>query len=545
MICSHQHDGTRSQRGAALLIAIFALLLISVVGIALIVSTGTDSALTGNYRTSTGAYYAAMAGLEEARGRLLWKNPDCLVNRPNSPPNPNCPNPAFIPMGTGVIPPVLPAMGLTEVRYILNPASGETVDPTSANPANYPDTEYAQEFPSWGLGGANVQTTPSVSVVAGLPGPSYKWVRINPVTEQSLNLDVDANGYMDGSGVLFYDPAHVNPLNPTQLAPGLVVSVPSTPPTPPTLTSVQALEITSLAVLPSGSRRILQYLVAPYQVSTQLSNPPAGPPNLNFPGALTLAGNNDLFTGPGTGSFYVQGMDQSTSCSSSNYMESSIGFTNGADSSKTNIVTGTAGQAANYLGFPPSGPPPQPSTSPNSIQNVSPVIRPNWLTPSGLESVLQDITKSADVVINGPTTANTSLTPLAMSPSNPMTIVVNGDLDFNAWHHVGYGLLVVTGTLKYDPDASWQGLVLVIGQGTFVSTKSGSGEIDGAVFVAKTRDASNNPLSTLGSASFSQTGGGGNLGKGIYYWSCLVNSAGAQAPLTYKVLSFREIPLAN
>ena len=81
MNCPHEYQEERSERGAALLIAIFALLLISVVGIALIVSTGTDSALTGNYRTSASAYYAAVAGLEEARGRLLWKNPNYINRR--------------------------------------------------------------------------------------------------------------------------------------------------------------------------------------------------------------------------------------------------------------------------------------------------------------------------------------------------------------------------------------------------------------------------------------------------------------------------------
>ena len=68
------------QAGTALLIAIFALLLISVVGIAMLVSTSADTALAGNYRTSTGAYYGALAGLEEARGRLLWKNPNYINN---------------------------------------------------------------------------------------------------------------------------------------------------------------------------------------------------------------------------------------------------------------------------------------------------------------------------------------------------------------------------------------------------------------------------------------------------------------------------------
>jgi hypothetical protein len=123
-----------------------------------------------------------------------------------------------------------------------------------------------------------------------------------------------------------------------------------------------------------------------------------------------------------------------------------------------------------------------------------------------------------------------------------MTIVVNGDLDLTGWHNTGYGLLLVTGTLNYDPDATWIGVVLVIGQGNFVSTRSGPGEIDGAVFLAKTRDSANNLLASLGAASFSQTGGSSS-GQGIRYNSCWVKTA--VGPITYKVISFREIPLAN
>jgi len=67
-----------AEQGVALLIAIFALLLVSVVAIALVVSSGTDSALAGNYRSSASAYYAALAGLEEARGRLLASNANCI-----------------------------------------------------------------------------------------------------------------------------------------------------------------------------------------------------------------------------------------------------------------------------------------------------------------------------------------------------------------------------------------------------------------------------------------------------------------------------------
>src|SRR5882672_12045746 len=70
----------RRESGIALLISIFVLLLISVVAIALIVSAGTESALAGNYRSSTGVYYAALAGLEEGRGRLLDRDPNSFKN---------------------------------------------------------------------------------------------------------------------------------------------------------------------------------------------------------------------------------------------------------------------------------------------------------------------------------------------------------------------------------------------------------------------------------------------------------------------------------
>src|ERR1700747_1886909 len=91
----------RRQRGAALLIAIFALLLISVIAIALIVSSGTETALAKNYRTSTSAYYAGLAGLEEGRGRLLWRNANYLNNTV----------PGFMPPSGN------PSMNLSQVLY--------------------------------------------------------------------------------------------------------------------------------------------------------------------------------------------------------------------------------------------------------------------------------------------------------------------------------------------------------------------------------------------------------------------------------------------
>jgi hypothetical protein len=115
-----------------------------------------------------------------------------------------------------------------------------------------------------------------------------------------------------------------------------------------------------------------------------------------------------------------------------------------------------------------------------------------------------------------------------------MAVVVRGDLTINGWHNTGYGLLLVTGTLTYDPDASWNGIILVIGKGVFISNQSAPGQINGAMLIANTRDSSG-LLTTLGPASFSQTGGG----SGIHYSSKWIAAAQSAAP--YQVLSFREI----
>jgi hypothetical protein len=514
-----------------MLIAIFALLLISVVGIALVISSGTNSSLAGNYRTATSAYYAGMAGLEEARGRLLWKNPD-YINVTNSYAN--------LMSSTGI-----PTWSLTQVLYITNPAEGETVNPTSANPAEYPDTEYAVEFP-WGLGGAAVQQMPSVSRVAGIPSASYKWVRINPVTEQALKIDVNGDGVLNGVAVLFFDPAHLNRSN--QPAQSLVVpGGPSSPPVPPTPTSVEALEITALAVAPNGGHRLLQYVVAPLIISPDTLDQ-------NFPAALTVDGNGNIFQSPGAPNYQINGVDP---CNPPPHPAlpnavASIGYTNTAD--YPSIFAQVNPDKPNYPGAPLNAPPPPPGYTPTtpSLSNLDPsipnaLIRQSWLQPATLDAVMQDIVASADVVITGPATGtNISAQAPMMSASNPMTIVVNGDLNLMGWRNTGYGLLLVTGTLNYDPDATWDGTVLVVGQGIFSSSKSGTSGINGAVLVAKTRDGAGNllPGTTLGAAFFgSKTSYGSNPGFGISYNSCWVNSA--KGPLTYKVLSFREVPVPN
>jgi hypothetical protein len=400
----------------------------------------------------------------------------------------------------------------------------------------------------WPLSGANVQTINSTYQSASLPGPVYKWVRINPVTEKALNLDVNGDGVSDTTTPLYYDPARVVGVTP---APSLILPSSSIPLTP---SAVQALEITSLAVLPNGSKRLLQYVVAPLLVSTQISTQvdsptpplPSGLPfNPGFPAALTMDGNNVSYQDPGTPDYVVDGRDLGAGiCTPAHTGVESIEYTNPADSSYSSILANVTPVKSSYPGYLLDPTTYAPTTPSVPLPSVPTAVRQSWLTPATLDAVVQDITKSADVVIAGPATGSNMPT---WSSSIPMTVVVNGNLNLTRWYQTGYGLLLVTGTLTYDPDTTWNGIVLVIGQGVLLWSDRGHGwgGINGAVLVANTRDASGNLLATLGPASFSGAGGSGyrySARGGIIYNSCWVNSAGAQAPLTYKILSFHEIP---
>src|SRR6266446_6561446 len=411
---------SKSEEGIALLISIFVLLLISVVAIALIVSSGTESALAGNYRSSTGVYNAAIAGLEEVRARLRPQSPISFKNT----------DAAFLPAGGAPLAACSPI-------YVINPLGGEPVTPWVPG-STYADAEFNQEF-----AGICALPNPSRSTMSiwngpplnGLPfpGPLYKWVRINAVSEQSLQLDVAPyDGTRDPTSV-YYDGANLNDGN----------------------SGSQVLEITSLAVLPNGSQKLVQYLTAPL------------PLNLNFNAALTLDGENmqpnAQFTVPNSSNFSVRGNDQYSagSCNPGPGTVDAVGYTDPSDSTITSAIQ------------------------------------------SGM--------------------------PAAMSASNPMTIVINGDLTFNGWHNTGYGLLLVTGTFTFDPDATWNGIVMVIGKGKLYSHQGGTGQLNGAVFLASTNPAVP-PFFDFTSSSGS---------NGIYYSMCWIQASLPTMP--YKILSFHEI----
>ena len=473
----------------------FAVLLVSLAAISLILSAGTESALASNYRSSASAYYAASAGVEEARGRLLPKNPDFFNNTVAN----------FIPT-TGT-----PLLAVGQVRYVTNPIAAENVLTV------YPDTEYDNEFGAGSLaaatGAGNVKTISSVSTVTSggttYQGPLYKWVRINPATERSISVDVDADGNPNDNTIpLYYDPAHLDAGGNPE--PSLIVSA------APPASAFQVFEVTSLAVLPNGSQKLLQYVVTPASL------------NLKFPSALTLNSNNASMQGGSWNGYQINGQDQ---CNAAALPLPAIGYDGGGTTNYNNIKSGLP-YPDNYIGA--GAAPPSPS-----VVNVAGTLSPSLQTPASLDALVQLISQNADKVITPAvgTHADPGDLPSGMSPSHPVTVVVDGDYS-QSGTFTGYGLLVVTGNFNFDVSSGWRGMVLVIGQGTVTGSGLGSNEFDGVILVAKTRDALGNELAALGQATFGITPGDGG-GSGINYNSCWVNSA--QTVLNYKVLSFREI----
>jgi hypothetical protein len=353
----------------------------------------------------------------------------------------------------------------------------------------------------------------SVSNAGGIQGPSYKWVRINGVSEQSLNINFDGNP--NSATPVYYDGARFT-------------NDPSS--------GNQVLEVTSLAVLPNGSQKMVQYLVA----SVPITLPP-------FLAALTLSGspgNSAAFQPPSptyNTQYAVKGDDQHCSGNLTGQKYPAIGVFTSSDRNSVASGIPTALQP-NYTGVNNPGP-----IVPD-VEDISSSFPGSMQTPSQLDSIAQTIVQNADVIIPSgpvtyplPTVTGSALTALGMSSTNPLTVVVNGNLNISNWSHDGYGLLLVTGTFTYDPDTNWYGIILVIGQGAVNNVEHGQYmQINGAMFVAKTRDSSGNllPDPKLGGASVAFDAP--MQGNGIRYSSCWIQKA--QPTSSYKILSFHEIP---
>jgi hypothetical protein len=196
---AYDNHGSRSncrERGIALFFAIFALLLLTAITFSLIFLSNTESTVNSNYREEQVAYFAAKAGIEEARARMMASDPASI----------NASLPIVAPTTTG-----LPTPGIV---YIVNPAAAaNSVHPwdNSVNSALFPDDELCHDgygiafgtvtapdvrCATSGAGGLPAAATWYTSVNSSLPfnttanALAYKWVRIAP----KLNGTVEGPG---------------------------------------------------------------------------------------------------------------------------------------------------------------------------------------------------------------------------------------------------------------------------------------------------------------------------------------------------------------
>ncbi len=209
MISRHRRGRIR-ERGVALLVAMFALLLLSAVGMGMMFSANTETNINANYREKQVATYASLAGVQEAKARLQGVVGDVGV-----------PTGTWMPASAihG-----LPSLSATNVVYVINPASGETVAPWRYDD-QYADTELCHEnvlgltpplnlskpcsgsssLPS-STGWRQVVNNSSVAGPFSSSGSTplnpplpYKWVRVQLKANNSTPYPVDGDVYPDSS----------------------------------------------------------------------------------------------------------------------------------------------------------------------------------------------------------------------------------------------------------------------------------------------------------------------------------------------------------
>jgi hypothetical protein len=174
------------ERGVGLLIAISVLVIVLAFGAMLMFLAGSESTSVGRQRYSTPLTYAAQAGLEEARSRMLRYHPQAFSN---------------------LTPPVQLPTAVGQVVYIVNPVAGEAVNPLDLSSTNvYADNEYANEFGTPITAATVAPFVASIqSTLTAAPPIPFKWARITLKTELSAKTDIDGNGNIDNTIPIFFD----------------------------------------------------------------------------------------------------------------------------------------------------------------------------------------------------------------------------------------------------------------------------------------------------------------------------------------------------
>jgi type IV pilus assembly PilX-like protein len=365
------------QRGIALFFSIFALLLLTAIAAALIFMANTETSVNSNYRQEQVAYFAAKAGIEEARARMMASDPNPIA-----------------------LPTVAPTNLNGQIIYIVNPVkNGTAVQPWNA--ANqWTDDELCHDYNLGSLGLTTVApdvhcatttlpATAYVSVNSQLPYNAtatpvpYKWVRIAPKVNGSLlgpgttitNTAYDVNAGV-GTGIT---PVCWDGVNEWVLTAANCAAMPSANST--YMTNVYIL--TSFGVssdAPNAARKVLQTEVAlsptspfPYGLFATSTACPA----------VSFSGNNastDSYTTAGGGTYATTQSNAGGDVGSNGGVSVGNGNIGGIVGVLQPVAQGGKGTCATPLTLGPNGsnigPPPCPGPKPPCVMNT-PTYVPN------------------------------------------------------------------------------------------------------------------------------------------------------------------------
>lgn len=513
----------------ALIIVLLTLLLVSAVGLGLIYMSTTETSINSNYKDTQVAFFSMRGGLEEMRDRM---RSDSLQPVP--------------PLAIPLIPTTWPgsATPANSIVYITNPSSAaDVVDPkSSAN--QYFDDEFCHEqfsglpyIPSsvgTKCSAANAPPAADVAPYVASMSPNtgtaaalkYKWSRITMKQNGAFQIAPPATAGMVDTTQAASSPVCWDAFAYQERVAGAMGGAADCNAAVANGYNVQPLYlITSLAVTPSGSRRVGQYEVAAFNIA-----PPAsglaldGPPsaaNFNPPNSTNgvVNGNDGSWpTKPGSHYAAAPAVPGCTPQAAPAGTHPAIGVDNAA---AVTTIDSTIAKPNNYQGTNWVN-----NTTP-SVATVPLLATANWSNPTTLNNLASEMANVADVTCPGNALC---AGPTYGTAAAPQITYANGNFTLGSGNN-GAGILVVTGTLTISGKMEWDGLILVIGQGSVTISGGGDGTIFGELFVANTAGAVGG---VLGTPTFNWNGGGS---AGIFYNSCW---AAIGNNLHYLVVSSRE-----
>jgi Tfp pilus assembly protein PilX len=536
----------KNERGIALFMAIFALMLLSAIAAGFMYLANTETAVNANYRSGQQAYFAARAGLQEARLRIMKGNP------------PATPNGDLYAQANAL---TMPTAGVTTGGiYILNPSVVDgALEPVAVpwNPADpyFDDTICKANFDQPGqlnisYGAQNIRcskvagsgqattaawytTVASNSLDKGTASAlNYKWVRIT--------LKGDRSGSPNAGGAFPYkvDQNSVPPVPVTDtrpvcwtgtqqvLLPAGYVNC-STPPVGGDIMNPVFL-LTAMGRMPSGSERTLSIEVAddpPFYNNSAVNSQD----HVTLNGALSVDGYDGC-------SCNCVWDDPKKTSDPTTYRCTNKSATKICLRDKYAIYSNSAVDNLNGNGESATS-----GTTPIIAQNQSKVTDVNALinrykTQSGTVNVTQapynytcnpscgtHTGASFGTPPDFPSDGSAPPDPLPIGgPQKPQVTYVPGSVTITAGS-VGNGILIVDGDLDIHGGLQFYGLILVKGVVKFSGGGSDKTNIFGSVLAGK--------------SSVDDTVLGGSAA--IHYDQCALQ--GNTTPAPPRLISSREI----